>query len=442
MLLLMLEDVLGKIASYRVVILAAMFCFSGLFKPRRRCVARALSLSALYIGIPILVAHYTGNQFAISELLRVNVWYSASYLIYWVLAMGIFAACFQCSFKAVLFCGMASYSVQCVAFYSSSIFRYLFLESKIGLPYWCAYFWIILVVLGLFYFVFVRRLQDNLSNLKSGKLLLSLALALFAINVFSQRWQHSYVPAGNYDVVEIYGTVFLLIISILLLVVQFGFFEETSLREDKLVLDNALRSAKKQYELSKENIDVINRKCHDMRHQINALRTISDEGQRQALFRETEQAIEIYSEIAKTGNRALDVVLTEKGFLCQQREIDFTYMLSGGDFSFMDTADIYSLFGNALDNAIEAVSHCAEKEKRFISIRESRRDGFINLTFENYCDRTLKFENGLPVTTKEDTVYHGFGTKSIRYIAEKYGGSAHMCQEENRFVLRLYFVSQ
>lgn len=440
MLLSFVEVFFEKITAYRLVVLAAMFCFSGLFKPRKNCVAKALILSALYAVIPWVISYCTGNQFVITEIFRVNAWYSASYLVYWVLAMGIFAACFQCSFKAAVFCGLASYSVQCIAFYTSSIFRYVFLESQIGLAHWFAYFWIILIVLAVFYFVFVRKLRDNLANLESGRLLLFLALALFTINIFSQRWQYSYIIERNFNVVEIFGTVFLLIIGVLLLIVQFGFFEETSLREDKLILDNALWSAKKQYALSRENIEIINRKCHDMRHQINALRTISDEKQRQALFQETEKAVEIYSEIAKTGNSALDVVLTEKSFLCQQHEIDFTYMLSGEDFAFMDTADVYSLFGNALDNAIEAVSGCPEREKRFISIREIRREGFLNLTFENYCDRTLKFENGLPVTTKGDTAYHGFGTKSIRYIAEKYGGSAHMCQEENRFVLRLYFV--
>ncbi len=435
-----LEKFFQGITAYRMVILFAILCFSELFKPKKHCAAKLILLITLYTAIPNLITWITGDQFVMLRAFRISESYSASFLIYWILAMGIFAAAFQCSVKAVLFCGLAAYSVQCVAFYTSSIVRYIFLGSKLGLAYWTSYFLTMLLVLAGFYFIFVKKLQDNLASLESERLLAFLGISLFPINFFSQKWQNSYILEGDYDVVEIYGTVFLLIISILLLIVQFGLFEETKLREDKAVLNNALGSAQKQYELSKENIDTINRKCHDMRHHLNALRTISDEKERQELFSETEDALRIYSNIAKTGNEVLDVVLTEKMFICQQRGIELTYILSGEDFAFMDKADIYSLFGNALDNAIESVCDCADREKRIITIRESKKEGFLNLTFENYCDKILKFENGLPLTTKGDTAYHGFGTKSIRYIAEKYGGNVKMEQAENRFVVRLYFV--
>ena len=51
------------------------------------------------------------------------------------------------------------------------------------------------------------------------------------------------------------------------------------------------------------------------------------------------------------------------------------------------------------------------------------RKGFLVTRCENYCPNPPVFENGLPVTTKADRVYHRYGLKSIRYTAEKYGGS-------------------
>jgi signal transduction histidine kinase len=57
--------------------------------------------------------------------------------------------------------------------------------------------------------------------------------------------------------------------------------------------------------------------------------------------------------------------------------------------------------------------------------------------FENYFEGDIKLANGLPVTTKRDKDNHGFGLKSIRYAAEKYGGTMTINIEENWFILRI-----
>lgn len=61
------------------------------------------------------------------------------------------------------------------------------------------------------------------------------------------------------------------------------------------------------------------------------------------------------------------------------------------------------------------------------------------LRFENYYEGTLEFEGGLPVTTKKDKAYHGFGIKSIRYTAAKYGGSVTVKAKDNWFEMKVLF---
>ena len=51
----------------------------------------------------------------------------------------------------------------------------------------------------------------------------------------------------------------------------------------------------------------------------------------------------------------------------------------------------------------------------------------------------LDFEDGLPRTTKPDTVYHGFGLKSIRMLVEQYEGNVKIVTEGNRFILDILF---
>ena len=64
---------------------------------------------------------------------------------------------------------------------------------------------------------------------------------------------------------------------------------------------------------------------------------------------------------------------------------------------------------------------------------------FANAYIENYCEDELEFRNGLPVSTKGDDNYHGFGMKSIQYVVEKYGGNLVANLEEKIFSVDIIF---
>lgn len=129
----------------------------------------------------------------------------------------------------------------------------------------------------------------------------------------------------------------------------------------------------RQYQLSRKNIDAINVKCHDIKHQIHSL---ADSGR-------------------VADGRALED---------------------------LEPQEIYSLFGNALDNAIEAVRGIEEPERRLISLNVRRSGTMCVINVENSCDAAPAFRDGVPVTTKADAGSHGFGTRSMRGIVERHGG--------------------
>lgn len=436
-----MENVLSFLTGYHVVLLATLLTFAPLHTFRKYGWLRLMVLGTAYLLIPEAYNQWSGEYFWIAPFFDLAPWYSISFFLYWFFAMLLFYVSFQCAVGQVLFYGAAAYSMQWLCVNLQTILRYILFGGERNLFTRIFSVLLISLLLTLFHLFLVRRLrQSDQVSIRSHQLLFFLIATLFSVNVFTQAWQHSYISNDEFDNVEIYGTVFSAVIAVLLLVVQFGLFEQGKLRQEKTVINQMLQNAQKQYELSKQNIDVINRKCHDMRHQINALRTITDERERKALFSETESAIRIYSTIAKTGNEALDVVLTEKSLLCEDNGITLGYLLNGTDFAFMETVDIYSLFGNALDNAIEAVMQCPDENKRIISVRAQKKGEFLNLTVENYCERQIDFTDGLPITSKADKDYHGFGTKSMKYIVEKYGGSMKMQQEGDRFIVRAFFT--
>ena len=102
--------------------------------------------------------------------------------------------------------------------------------------------------------------------------------------------------------------------------------------------------------------------------------------------------------------------------------------------------DLYSLFGNVLDNAIEAVTNISIPEKRCISINAREVKNYVSISVKNYFNGSLTFtENGLPMTTNPDKDYHGFGMISIKMVVEKYGGTLSVDQDGDIFILSILF---
>lgn len=195
---------------------------------------------------------------------------------------------------------------------------------------------------------------------------------------------------------------------------------------------------KSQYEMSRQSIEIINRKCHDLKHQVAALKHIHDPGRREEVIDSLQSAVMIYDAALETGNEILDTALTEKSLICTRRDIALSCIADGRRLAFMDPVDLYTLVGNALDNAIEAVLPLPP-EQRLIRLRVQEKAGLVFLRVENPYAGTLEVRDGLPLTSKEDKQNHGFGMKSIRDVAEKYHGFLDVETEGGLFVLCLSF---
>lgn len=194
----------------------------------------------------------------------------------------------------------------------------------------------------------------------------------------------------------------------------------------------------KQYELyirSKENMDLINRRCHDLKHQIQVIREETDAQKRLVYLNDIEKDIKNFDYRYNTGSNVLDIILTSKIHSIVENHIQFSCMADGEKLEFMDTMDICSLFGNALDNAIESLIQIEEEEKRLLHFTVSAQNNYLMIKIENYYNHNLIMENGDFHTTKKDKEFHGFGIKSIRSTAEKYGGSATFTAKDNWFTV-------
>ena len=227
-----------------------------------------------------------------------------------------------------------------------------------------------------------------------------------------------------------------LLLDLLGLLYQKSLYQFAGLERENESIQMLLAQGDKQYRTARENMEQVNIKCHDLRHQIRHFR---QEGRiDEHALNDMEQVIQAYATTVRTGNPALDVILTEKSLSCRSKGIGFTCMAEGSGLAYMEPADLYALFGNALENAIEATEQLEDPAQKQIAITVRPVNGFYSILIQNYTRVPLKLEHGLPQTSKADTQNHSYGVRSMQLLVEKYGGELSFRQEGE--IVSLYLL--
>ena len=341
-----------------------------------------------------------------------------------------------------LFCATAGYCLQHIQAKIGSILTDFILTDM---------FWVVETLMNvsfavlfyaLFYFLFLRKMgaPHTVNHVQ-----IAIAACVVGVNIFYNSFGLSYLgvimvdmqSAGLETVTADRLTIFIhimsMLVAVLALALDFGMSINKRLEDEKDALNKILEEGKRQYEYEKKNIEMINMKCHDLKHQLAAMKGKIYEEQ----IEELSEAVSIYDSSIKTGNEALDVLFTQKSFYCAHHGIRLTCLIDGENYGFIPRHELYSLFNNAIDNAIEAVEKLPE-EKRVISLTESVSAGVTRVRVENYYSGTVDMKDGLPRSSK-GTEGHGYGVKSIKLIAEKNGGGISIETTGETFVLNIFF---
>ena len=376
-------------------------------------VAVGLPVCALLaVVLPNIVAMFTAGLF--------------SFIIF-SLTFALCCFLFESKWTHTLFCCVSAQFTQNLSYNIESL-----IEMPLGeeIELWqlgCISVAVMVVVYGICRFIFARRMRTIRMD---ARYILPMAAAtcLFV-----------YVMQYLFQLYEIDGLwvsrLPLVACCIFGLCMQYGFLAYKDEQAENDRLEYFLRQESRQYENTKHSIDLINMKAHDLKHHLAQMRAGRVYGD--ADLNEMSAAVEEYERTVGCGNATLDVILTEKQYQCDKNGISLSMMVQGEELAFIHAVDLVAIFGNALDNAIECELEIAERANRCISLRADRRGEMVVIHVENYCPHAVPMAGGLPVTTKGDTDFHGFGSKSIRYAAQKYGGVVQFEQENDLFSLNV-----
>lgn len=226
--------------------------------------------------------------------------------------------------------------------------------------------------------------------------------------------------------------------GILLLLTQESQQYDRYLREELSSINNIFQLQYTQYQAYRENSELISRKVHDLKHQLYIIRQEADQEKQAQYLEDMTIAIQNFEAKIETGNPVLDTILSQKNQYCLQNGINFTCIVQGELLHFMDVMDVSALFGNAIDNAIEAVEKIPNPEQRLMTLKVSQSGHFVVIRLDNYDTSDMDLSTGqFPQTSKSNKDYHGFGLKSMEYVANKYEGNLTLSKVENWVQLKI-----
>lgn len=173
---------------------------------------------------------------------------------------------------------------------------------------------------------------------------------------------------------------------------------------------------------------------HDMKNHLLVLQAQESHSSEvgEAIVKLKEE-IEDYEAYYHTGNDFLDIIIRDKLRKAHERQIDFQAAIRFEAGGFIEPLDISTIFGNALDNAIEASEKLSDS-LRLITAKASRIHDMLVIAVEN---NTLLDLPSDAKTSKEDTFLHGFGIANIRKTAEKYDGQCMVKSGGGKFILKV-----
>ena len=172
---------------------------------------------------------------------------------------------------------------------------------------------------------------------------------------------------------------------------------------------------------------------HDLKNHLLVMESRQNTEDTRQMAETLRSQIADYEDYVHTGNEFLDIILKDKAAKAREKQIDFSAMVDFHGIDFMEPLDISTIFGNAIDNAIEASEHLPEYQ-RLITVKAERVRDMLLITIENNTPPGNHLTEG---TTKKDRFVHGFGIPNIKKAVEKYGGQCSFQPKEQTYRLKI-----
>ena len=168
---------------------------------------------------------------------------------------------------------------------------------------------------------------------------------------------------------------------------------------------------------SNQNLQVLS---HDFKNHLIQIENADSLEQVRSYVADLYPAVRSFHAVSVSRNKALNLLVSKYNTLCAVQGVDFSYRITGTDLSFLEAADLTSLLGNLLDNALEAAAKSSEKKMELDIFLKNNTTAVVSI--QNAAESAPQTENWALKSTKKQADLHGFGLQSVQNTVKKYGG--------------------
>ena len=239
------------------------------------------------------------------------------------------------------------------------------------------------------------------------------------------------VEIKNYILIGMTGVVFANVIT-------YYFFNMLNKDYETRLKVSLLEQQNENFIKNMENTDAFVKQMksvkHDIKNQLLVLYGYIDEKNNEEAKRYikklTNEHLPDIQNYINTENSAFNAIINSKIAVCNQKGIYIEIKEKKASLSYVDAVDIGILFGNLLDNAIEAAEQTQAKK---IGVDVEKKGEYLSILVTNSINKSVLGENKNLETSKDNKELHGVGIKSIKNVVKKYDGLIDFFEEENEF---------
>ena len=214
---------------------------------------------------------------------------------------------------------------------------------------------------------------------------------------------------------------------------------ETHKREEQLIVDKRRSEYSQQYaQTIREQYEQTRRLRHDMKQYASTMQALIKGGkltEAEELAKKQTESLSKIETFINVDNDFLNAILNSKLSFAKTKGIDVLCSIENA-VSGVEDIDLCNLIGNLLDNAISAAEKC-DSDLRLIEVKISSAGSRLVVIVRNSIYAPVLKDNPELKSTKQEASEHGFGVKTVKYIAEKYNGTFDFFEEGLTFISRV-----
>ncbi|WP_300281684.1 ATP-binding protein [Peptacetobacter sp.] len=238
--------------------------------------------------------------------------------------------------------------------------------------------------------------------------------------------------------------ILILCVSLILLFSNISLIRMISriMKDNEIKIENRLIKEKmdrqyKHYLSLQESQETIKKIHHDIKNHMICIKSMyGNNSEVKEYIEDISNQIKSFDYNFNSKNMVLDIILTDKKYICDNNNIEFLVDINFDKCNFMDMVDVCSIFSNILDNAIEACNKIKSKDKdKKITLKGTVVNDFFVIKCVNTKENDVLLLGNKIMTDKKDKDLHGIGINSVKSSVKKYDGNVEFKFEEDKFIV-------